>query len=190
MKLLKLICETLFKITGWKFSGIPVPAEKIIVISAFHTSNWDFLLCMGSQFISGRRVRWFGKHSLFYPPFGFIMRALGGIPVNRSHKQGLVASMTEAFDREERIILAIFPEGTRKKNGNWKTGFYQIATATGAPIQCMALDYATKTIKFGTPFHVSGNLEQDFQKLREFFATSTPKYPEKAERNFTYARAQ
>ena len=134
-----------------------------------------------------RRVRWLGKHTLFFPPLGFLMRALGGIPVNRSHKQGLVGTMVDIFKQEDRLVLAIFPEGTRKKNNKWKTGFYQIAMAARVPIQTMALDYATKTVIFGKPFLVSGDLDRDFKILREAFAHTTPKYPELADKNFNYS---
>jgi 1-acyl-sn-glycerol-3-phosphate acyltransferase len=185
--LLKYISRFCFRLFGWKISGTPVPTDKCIVVSAFHTSNWDFILCMGAQFYSGRKVSWLGKQSLFKPPWGGFFRVLGGIPVDRSQKHGMVGTLAEHIKMERQIILAIFPGGTRKRTSQWKKGFYQIALASEVPLQAMGLDFATKTIVFGELFWPSGNLEKDFKYLREFFAPITAQHPEKADKNFTYA---
>jgi len=183
---LKHLSGFLFRIFGWKITGTPAAADKCIIVAAFHTSNWDFALCMGSQFYCGRKAHWLGKHTLFKPPLKFIMTLLGGVPVDRSMPHGLVDSLTTILKRESKFILAIFPEGTRKRVSVWKMGFYQIALATGVPIQAMALDYATKTVIFSEIYFVSGEREKDLNFLREFFGDVAPKYPENADKLFMF----
>ena len=41
------------------------------------------------------RVSWLGKHTLFLPPLGFVMRAVGGIPVVRHKRMNLVQQVAE-----------------------------------------------------------------------------------------------
>lgn len=183
---LKHLSGFLFRLFGWKIVGTPAAADKCIIVAAFHTSNWDFALCMGSQFYCGRKAHWLGKHTLFRFPLKFAMTLLGGVPVDRSVPHGLVETMTGILKRESRFILAIFPEGTRKRVSVWRMGFYQIALATGVPIQLMGLDYRTKTVIFSDLYFVSGDREKDLEFIRKIFLPVTPKYPQNADKGFLF----
>ena len=80
-------------------------------MGASHTSNWDFLVFLGTVQALGRQVRFIGKHSLFKWPMGGFMRALGGVPVDRSSPQDLVSQIVAQFDAHDDFVLVIAPEG-------------------------------------------------------------------------------
>ena len=128
---------------GWRVEGEP-PPRKCVIIAAPHTSNWDFPFMLATAYVIGFRISWMGKHTLFWGPFGPLMRALGGIPVDRRAPQNLVQQVAERFARSDELILAIPPEGTRKKVEHWKSGFYQIACVARVPVVMGFLDFERK----------------------------------------------
>lgn len=160
---------------GWRLEGALPDLPKFVIAVAPHTSNWDFVVSLFTRMALGLRSGWIGKHTLFYPPLGFLMRALGGIPVNRNTKSGLVEQMVEAFAVRERLVLAIAPEGTRKAVQRWRTGFYHIALRAHIPIVPASLDYKHKVLTFGPPLYPSGDRDADFEILRAFFASAVGK---------------
>ena len=160
---------------GWRFEG-PVPdREKFIIVVAPHTSNWDFVFGMASVFALGVRAHWMGKHTLFKGPVGNLMRWMGGIPINRSTRGGVVSKITEEFQRRETLVLGIAPEGTRRKVSRWKTGFYHIARSAGVPIAPGSIDYGKKTVGLGPLFALTGDLDDDMEKIQSFYRNVTGK---------------
>ena len=99
---------------------------------------------LATAYVMRVRISWFGKHTLFIPPWGWFMRRLGGIPVDRRAPQSLVTQMAERFKSSDDLILAVPPEGTRSKVRLWKSGFYHIAVQSGVPIGLAYLDYERK----------------------------------------------
>ena len=41
------------------------------------------------------KVTWMAKHSLFFPPLGWVLRAMGGMPIVRHQNQNVVDAMVE-----------------------------------------------------------------------------------------------
>jgi len=155
-------------ICRWKIKGA-VPAErKFVAIAVPHTSNWDFLLMFAASLGLRVRLRWIGKSQIFRPPFGVIMRALGGIPVDRSASKNLVGQMVQRFDEADDLALAMSPEGTRGKVTAWKTGFYHIAVQAGVPIVICFLDYGTKTAGIAHIVYPTGDYDADMAPVRAF----------------------
>ena len=124
------------------------------------------------------RIHWFGKDSLFKPPFGFIFHALGGRPIRRESREGVVAEVAAAIRAEPQFLLALAPEGTRKRVPQWKTGFYHIALAAGVPIVPVSFDYARKTIGIEPPMAASGDEESDFSYLLSRFRPEMARHPD------------
>ena len=86
------------RVKGWKVEGsLPAHAEKCVLIAAPHTSNWDLPYTLMVAFVLRLNVYWVGKASLFKPPFGPVMRWLGGIAVNREQSTNLVAASAQAL---------------------------------------------------------------------------------------------
>ncbi|MCD6287698.1 MAG: acyltransferase, partial [Candidatus Hydrogenedentes bacterium] len=68
---------------------------------------------------------------------------------------------------------------TRSYTDHWKTGFYRIAQKANVPIHLIKLDYAKKIATIGPTFIPTGDLDQDMDIIRDFYADTTPKFPEK-----------
>jgi 1-acyl-sn-glycerol-3-phosphate acyltransferase len=142
---------------------------KFVIIAVPHTSNWDFPLAMGAKLALAIDATWLGKHSIFVFPFSLLLRWLGGIPVDRSAKNDVVQQVTAEFARRDRMILALAPEGTRKKVERWRSGFYHIAHAAGVPIVPAALDWEARTIRILPAFTTTGAADADIAELRKLF---------------------
>ncbi|RME02526.1 MAG: acyltransferase [Deltaproteobacteria bacterium] len=165
-------------ITGWQVRGTLPESGKFILIAAPHTSNWDLPFMLAAAYVLGVRVSWLGKHTLFRGPMGAILRRLGGIPVDRRAPQGLVAQISALFRREERLVIAISPAGTRGKRESWRSGFYRIALAAQVPIACGYLDYGRKEAGIGLSFLPTGNVAADMARIRAFYSGIMGKFPE------------
>src|SRR6056297_953683 len=93
--------------TGWKPEGPGPEPDRYVLIAAPHTTNWDFPYLLAFATVFGLEISWMGKSSLFRPPLGWLMRALGGIPIARHRRGNLVAAMKTAFDERERLALVV-----------------------------------------------------------------------------------
>jgi hypothetical protein len=63
----------------------------------------------------------------------------------------VVEQSIQAFQKLERLIMVVPPEGTRKKVSYWKTG------------------------GIGPTFYPTGRLKEDLQRIQAFYATITGK---------------
>ena len=174
----KVFGRIVLRLTGWRLEGELPDLPRFVIIAAPHTSNWDFVYGMSCVFAIGLSVKWMGKDSLFKPPFGGVMRALGGIPIERSEKHGVVESMAEEFNRHDKLVVAITPEGTRGRVQKWKTGFYYIAEKAGLPIVTGFIDYKRKCMGFGPMITPGGDIDEDLKNIRSFYSTITGKRQE------------
>jgi len=154
---------------GWRFDLAFPDSAKFVVVVAPHTSDWDFVIVILTIVTLGIRTSWMGKHALFRWPFGGLLRWLGGIPIDRRASHGVVETMVDRFQRRPQLVLGIAPEGTRRKVGSWKTGFYHIALGAGVPIVPCYIDYARKVIGSGATLQPCGDLEADLLRLRSVY---------------------
>ncbi len=154
--------------------------KKAVLIFAPHTSNWDFVTMVMVKFSYGLKVRYLGKHTLFIRPFGWFFRALGGLPVERCKNSDIVGQVVQLIEDSEQIYLVLSPEGTRSFTPFWKTGFYLIAKRAQIPIVMFYLDTKTRTIGFSDLYHISGDINADMAKFREYYADKEGYSPEKA----------
>ena len=151
---------------GWRAEGALPDERKLVAIVAPHTSNWDFVLGLFTKWALGVRVSFLAKHTIFWPPLGWLMRRWGGIPVDRRSANNVVSQMVDEFARKDALLLVIAPEGTRKQVVSWKTGFYHIAEGAGVPIVCVAFDWGRKVVRFGPTVHPNGDEAQQLSDLR------------------------
>ncbi|MEN9844233.1 MAG: hypothetical protein RLZZ612_2062 [Pseudomonadota bacterium] len=177
---LKTCSMGFLRVTGWRVEGtLPATAEKSVLIAAPHTSNWDLPYTLMVAFALNLNVRWMGKHTLFWGPFGPIMRWLGGIAVNRSQSNNLVALSAERIQQHQGAVqLIVPPEGTRSKTRYWKTGFYHIARTAQVPIIMAYMDYARKVSGLGPVFQPTGDVEADMAHIKAFYAPIQGKNPQ------------
>lgn len=177
--LLRWIGGAVLKMMGWKVDGRLPSIPKAVLIAAPHTSNWDFVVGAAAKFYLELKVSWLGKHTLFRKPFGSLFQWMGGIPVERNASHGMVEQSIRRFQESEQFLLALSPEGTRKRVERWKTGFYRIAKGADVPIIPVAFDYATKQVRIGAPLYLSESMERDFQTFQDFYSHARGKYEDK-----------
>ena len=176
--MLQALAKSILRAGGWRLVGEIPDVKKAVFIAAPHTSNWDGLWFIIYKFAVDVKVRFLGKHTLFWWPLGSFLSAIGCMPVDRSTATGVVPQLVEAFEREDRLFLALAPEGTRKWTPHWKTGFYRIAKSAGVPIYLAFIDYRRKKIGIGPSLPLSGSVEEDVEFLKNFYAQFTGRRPE------------
>lgn len=169
--LLRKIARFGINISGWTIKGMVPDEERIVIIAAPHTSNWDFVLAMLAIFGLNIKLRWLGKHSIFKPGFKNFFKWLGGIPVYRDNPSNLIDNVVKIVKREKSIVIAMTPEGTRKKVKRWKTGFLRIAKQTHSKILLISIDAPTKSIEIGNIFNPTGNSEDDLAFIQKYYSS-------------------
>lgn len=169
----------IFWITGWRIEGNFPNLKKYIAAVAPHTSNWDFVIgIMARSLLHLEKAKFLGKDSLFKPPFGWFFRWLGGYPVDRSKKSDMTEQVAGYFHSHDEFILAMAPEGTRKKVEKLRTGFYFIAKKANVPIVPCGFDFEKKKVIIGQPMYPTDDIDQDFALLMNFYRGIQGKNPE------------
>lgn len=174
----RCVSGALLAAAQWRIEGEFPRRAKMVAIVAPHTSNWDFVVGFAAYLALELSATWFGKHTLFRWPLGPIFRHFGGIPIVRTRSTNIVSLYIAEFAKRDRMVLAIAPEGTRKRVPEWKTGFYHIAVGAGVPIVPVAFDFASRLIRIFPPVTPSGNVERDVEELRSRFVPSMARRPD------------
>ena len=178
-KLLQKMARIIFRLIGWKLIGTAPEHPKCVLIGAPHTTNWDLPVALLVLWGHGIDGRWVGKHTVFRWPAGWLMRRLGGIPLNRESTKDFVQQSVDAFDERVELVVLIAPEGTRGRVEFWKTGFYYIALGAGVPIVLGFVDFARKEAGLGPTLFPTGDIVADFELIRRFYEDKMGKRPEK-----------
>jgi len=173
----RLLSKLIFKINGWKIIGVSTYPKKCVVVTAPHTSNWDFFIGRCYAYIIGIQPKYLTKSELFLPVLGALIKWNGGIPVCRKAKHNVVDQVVEMINCNNAIIIGIAPEGTRTKVENWKSGFYHIAVKANVPILLLKMDYEKKEIGIMCEFKTSGNFEEDMLFIEEKYMNVKGKTP-------------
>jgi len=167
---MSFISKIILRLFGFKLRGEFPKVDKMVVIAAPHTSAWDFII--GYLALKGFNLKPFFviKKEYFFFPLKYILRLLGGIPIDRGNiKNNFVEKMVEEFNKRKKFCLVITPEGTRKKTNRWKKGFYLIAQNANVPIVVTKLDYGNKLLGPVKTILPSGNYFYDLQIIAECY---------------------
>ncbi|MDP3857392.1 MAG: lysophospholipid acyltransferase family protein [Stagnimonas sp.] len=170
--------RAVLRLFGWRLDIQLPDLPKAVITALPHTSNWDFVFAMAAILALGLRIRWFGKHTLFQGPLAPLMRALGGIPIDRGAAAGVVAQTTAAFHAHPQLILGLAPEGTRRLNREWKRGWQQIAHAAQVPVLPAYIDHRRKVVGLFEPFRTSGDYAVDLARLKSLYRPEMARHPE------------
>ncbi len=180
----KKVLRLYFYGRGWRYDP-SVPEEVIhrsVIIAAPHTSLPDVVLTFTALELCGvyARIAIADKYARW--PIRAPLEAMGAIWIDRNTASGRV-SQTEAmaalYDRQQDLSIVVAAEGTRSLRTTWKTGFYHVANSAQVPICLGYLDYAKKIAGIGTYIVPTGDLQQDMQKIMQFYVNITPRHPEK-----------
>ncbi len=117
-----------------------VPRTGAFLAVCNHCSYYDPPVC--GTFLAERPFSPIGRASLFVGPFGWLIRSLGTIPINRDGADA--AAMRAGIDelKAGRVVL-VFPEGTRSEDGElkeFKRGVSIMIRKAAVPIVPMAIE--------------------------------------------------
>ncbi len=164
------VARGLLRLLGWQvyFEGFPTLQGVAVVYP--HTSNWDAPVMFLAKWVCGVQVMFWGKDSLFrIPLLGAWLRWMGGVPVRRTTKDGVVSQavsvIAEHKAQGEYFWLGLAPEGTRKYIPGWRSGFYQTALRAQVPLCLVKLDYARREISVKDFMALSSNEAHDMAHI-------------------------
>ncbi len=168
------LARGMLALLGWQIHFQGFPGKQGVAIVYPHTSNWDFPVMMLVKWATGIQACFWGKDSLFrIPVFGRWLRWLGGLPIDRSSTHGVVGSMVERFEsargRDEYLWLGLSPEGTRRLTPGWRSGFYGVTLGAQVPLALVRLDYGRREVCIDQFIRLSGEVTQDYVRIREAF---------------------
>ncbi|HEX7606836.1 MAG TPA: lysophospholipid acyltransferase family protein [Usitatibacter sp.] len=163
------------RLMGWRVDGEVPDLPKFVIAVAPHTSNWDFVVGAATMFALDLRLSFIGKHTLFRWPVAGVLRWMGGIPVDRGASHGLVGETVKAFASVDGRILAIAPQGTRKRGARFRSGFLHIARGANVPVVLASLDYASRCLRLGPSFMPGEDVDAELARVEAFFAKVTGK---------------
>ncbi len=158
----------------WQIEGHRPQCDKFVLVGAPHTSNWDFVFFLGLAQELGIEPSFMGKQSLFRWPVTNFMLDMGGVPVDRGRRGNYVEEVARAFASADKLALAVAPEGSRRSEGGWRSGFYHIAMAAKVPIVPGWVDYETSRGGVGEPLMPSGDYRADLATLARFYRSRMP----------------
>jgi 1-acyl-sn-glycerol-3-phosphate acyltransferase len=122
--------------------GLARLPEGPIIVMANHRSHLDTVALMWG--FRERHLRWVAKKELGrIPIFGWAMRALGHVLIDRANRARAVESLRfvrAALDRGQAIV--VFPEGTRSTADQmlpFRKGGFHLAVQSGCPIVPVAI---------------------------------------------------
>ncbi|NMN98216.1 1-acyl-sn-glycerol-3-phosphate acyltransferase [Antrihabitans stalactiti] len=172
----RAIARAALRVARWKTVGT-VP-QKGILVGAPHTSNWDWVATIAMCWSSRVQPTVLIKKEFFKGPFAPLLRATGGVPLDRANPGETIRALLETAKGNESFLLCIAAEGTRTKTEFWKSGFYRISQQTGLPISLGFIDGATKTVGVGPTFTPTGDIGADMNLVREFYSDKLGINPE------------
>lgn len=173
-----ILSRLILRLLGWTVHITVPDYRKAIICVAPHTSNLDFFIGKLAYASVGRKAGFLMKKAWFFFPLGVLLRAMGGVPVDRSSKApSLVDALIERYGCSERLVLVVTPEGTRKRVERWHTGFLRIAEAADIPVLLGVIDFATKRVIIKDLFVPSGDVEADMRRVKNYYKPYCGKYP-------------
>jgi 1-acyl-sn-glycerol-3-phosphate acyltransferase len=176
--ILKYLSKFILWVIGWKIDIRIPPEKKYIIAVAPHTSNWDYVIGQFAYWATGLKPKVMIKREAFSSIAGPLIRMCGGIPVDRSKAISLIEQVFKLFEEKDEFVLSITPEGTRKRNPNWKTGFYRIAMRANVPIYLGYIDYAKKRGGMQQKFVPTGDMDKDIKEIKAYYKDMKGKYPD------------
>ena len=160
----------ILSLLGWRIEGEIPDLPKFVIAVAPHTSNWDFIVGGAAMFALDLRLSFLGKHTLFRWPLDPVLRWMGGIPVDRASPHGVVGDAVRAFESADRRVLAIAPEGTRKRVERFRSGFLHIACGAKVPVLLATLDYGERCLRLGPLVTPGADIEDECRRIEAFYA--------------------
>jgi 1-acyl-sn-glycerol-3-phosphate acyltransferase len=130
-----------------------VPASGGCVLASNHLSSFD-PWPLGVPLWPRRQLRVMAKSELYWFPLSLVIRGAGAFPVRRGQRDTVAIETAVRLAREGDVI-AMFPEGTRRKKGLVKkfearprSGAARIALEAGVPLVPAAVKGTDRLLRF------------------------------------------
>jgi 1-acyl-sn-glycerol-3-phosphate acyltransferase len=148
-----------------------IPAEGGFVLGCNHVSNFD-PWPLGVPLWPKRYLRFMAKSELYWFPATLVLKGAGAFPVRRGQADAEAIETAVRLAREGNVI-AMFPEGTRRRKGLVKkfearprTGAARIALEAGVPLVPAAVKGTERLLSLG-PIRVVYGAPVELDDLRE-----------------------
>lgn len=181
----QIIGKLILKLIGWKIvlQGDKKVLNRCILTVAPHTHNIEFILGNLAYWALDKPLKVIIKDAHTKAWYGGLIKALGGIGIDRSQKNDLVNFVANQFQKED-FSLVITPEGTRSWVHKWRKGFYHMALTAKVPIVLATGDFKRKILYLGytIPYERLANtsFEEIMQEIQDYYIKYDihPKVPE------------
>jgi 1-acyl-sn-glycerol-3-phosphate acyltransferase len=147
-----------------------LPRDGGFVLASNHLSSFD-PWPLGLPIWPGRFLRFMAKSELYWFPMSAVANGAGAFPVRRGQKDTVAIETAVRLAREGNVV-AMFPEGTRRKKGLVKrfearprSGAARIALEAGVPLVPAAVKGTDKLLRLG-PLRVAYGAPIDIDDLR------------------------
>lgn len=168
--ILSRIAKIMYYVMGWTYDPLPDYWDpKSVVIGFPHTTNMDTVRALTYIKVARVDARLLVKAGWFFFPMSVLLKALGGLPVKRDKATGFVGAVVEEFNQREQLVVALVPEGTRKKVTTIRTGFWHIARGADVPIICWYLDNRARRTRWVGKIRPGNSLEEDLIRIRDIY---------------------
>lgn len=173
-------CGWLLRTMGWTAVDPVVPEDKCIILGVPHTSAWDFVISYLYYKSVGGQPYCVIKKEFFWGPLGWLLKKLGGLPVDRKNAASMVLSTIKEMKKRPIAHLALAPEGTRQATKRWKTGFHTIAREVGCPVYLGYFDWGRKRVGRGQKVELTDDTRADMARIQQIYEEMklTGKYPD------------
>jgi 1-acyl-sn-glycerol-3-phosphate acyltransferase len=85
--------------------------------------------------------------------------------------------VVDLFNQNEKFVIGLSPEGTRKRVERLRTGFYHIAKKANVPIVMAGMDFKNKKITIAPPFYPTDDIDADMKFILNYFVDLQGKIP-------------
>ena len=147
-----------------------LPAAGGYVLACNHVSSFD-PWALGMPLWPHRYLRFMAKSELYWFPLSLVLNGAGAFPVRRGQADVEAIDTAVGLAREGHVI-AMFPEGTRRRKGLVKrfearprTGAARIALEAGVPLVPAAVRGTDRLLRLG-PLRVVYGPPVDIDDLR------------------------
>ena len=174
----RLLGTLILVVFGWKAKyPTEYKIQKMVMIAAPHTSNWDLLFTFAAYWKEGLDPKFLIYKKYTKGFFGFFFKKLGALSLDKDNYQSIVDYSVDLFEEKSAFLLLITPEGTKHKADKWKTGFFNIAKLANVPLCLGLLDYESKEAGIGGLLSMTGDFQHDMMYIQKFYEKANPKYP-------------
>lgn len=144
----EIVLTIFFRFRRYGRARVPCTGPLVVVMN--HQSYLDPAVC--GPAVRPRPLTFLARHTLFFPVFGTLIRALNAIPLNQEGSDGAaIRTALEALKRGRAVL--VFPEGSRTPTGAmhlFNRGAWLLMTRARCPILPVAIEGAYDAFPRGT----------------------------------------